>query len=120
MSARFNNELLLGVKIGEVRSYFNIVRLQPIDLSEHRDRLKRKFLLSIMFGNTPKTGDRRRVIAHAHMKISEDIQCGEVVRLFLNNFAVFFYGRWDFSNFQELLGSAQSLYLFERHVLRIA
>jgi len=118
MRARLNNEFLLGVKVGEVRGYFHIVRQQPIDLSEHRDRLKRKVLLSIMFGNAPKTGNGRRVIADPHVKISDNIQRGEVVGLFLNNFAVFLNCRWNFPNFQELLSSAQSLYLIKRHVLR--
>ena len=49
------------------------------------------------------------------MEVAESIQRGEVVRLVLDDLALFFYRRRNFTHFQVLLGCAQSLYLFQRH-----
>ena len=60
------------------------------------------------------------MIANAHMKIAEDIQRREVIRLGFDDFAVFLNRRRDLAHFKGFLGRVQSLYLIERHVLRIA
>ena len=52
------------------------------------------------------------MIAKANVKIAQNIERGEVVRIVFDNLAIFFYRRRDFTHFEVLLGSAQSLYLF--------
>ena len=54
MGARFDDEILLRIEIGEAVCYFNIVRTQTIDLLEHRDRLEREVLFPIMITDAPK------------------------------------------------------------------
>ena len=61
MRPRFDNQILLGVKIGEVRRNLYIARLQAIDLPEHGDRLQCKILIAIMLSDTTKTSNRRRL-----------------------------------------------------------
>src|SRR5436190_13734998 len=100
MLTRFDNQFLLCVEVGETGGDFNIVRLQAIDLPEHRDGFEREILRPIMFGDAPKTRYRSTVIANANMKIAKDIERSEVARIVLNNLAIFFYRRWDFPHFE--------------------
>src|ERR1043166_7431817 len=91
MRTRFDNQLLLGIEVGQTSGDFNIIRLQAIDLLEHRNRLEREFLVTIMFCDTPKTCYGSTMIANANLKIAQDVERGEVVRIFLDNLAIFFY-----------------------------
>src|SRR5712664_3017807 len=56
VSARFDDEILLSVQIGEVGRDFCIVRLQTIDLLEHRDRFESKILFAVVLGDAAETG----------------------------------------------------------------
>ena len=55
MRACFDDQVLLRVKIGEVGGDLQVVRLESIDLLEHRDRLQSKLLIAIMISDAPET-----------------------------------------------------------------
>jgi hypothetical protein len=55
-------------------------------------------------------------IARPHVKVAQNVQRREVAGIILDNFAVFLDRRRNLTHFQVLLGSAQSLYLFEGHL----
>ena len=73
-----------------------------------------------MITDVLKAGNRRLMVADTHVQVAENIQRREVVRFTFDDFAVFLDRRRDLTHFQVSLGCAQSLYLIERHVLRIA
>ena len=118
MRACFDDQVLLRVKIGEVGGDLQVVRLESIDLLEHRDRLQSKLLIAIMISDAPETQYRGRVIANADLKVAENIQRRKIVRLVLDQLAVFLDGRRNLPHLEVSLGSTQSLFLIERHVLR--
>ena len=73
-----------------------------------------------MIGDAPKTRNRRLMIADPHVQVAKNIQRREVVGLTFNDLAVFFNRCRDLTHLEGSLGRAKSLYLIERHVLRIA
>src|SRR5437660_8966358 len=118
MRACFDDQVLLRVEIGEARGNLQIVRLEPIDLLEHRDRFQGKLLIAIMISDAPETRYRGRVIANADLQVAENVQRRKIVRLVLDQLAVFLHGRRNLPHLEVFLGGTQSLFLIERHVLR--
>ena len=52
------------------------------------------------------------------VQVAENVQCRKIVRLVLDQLAVFLHGRRNLPHFEVSLGGTQSLFLIERHVLR--
>src|SRR5207253_5714750 len=73
-------------------------------------------LFAIVLSNMTETGNRRRLIADTRIQIAQHVERGEILRLTLDDLAVFFDGSRNLTHFEIFLGRTQSLCLVERHV----
>src|SRR2546423_15716925 len=71
-----------------------------------------------MIRDAAETRDRSRVTAYADVQVAQNVQSRKIVSLVLDQLAVFLYGRRNLHHLEVSLGSTQSLFLIERHVLR--
>ena len=71
-----------------------------------------------MISDAPETQYRSRAVANADVQVAENVQRRKIVRLVLDQLAVFLHGRRNLPHLEVSLGGTQSLFLIERHVLR--
>ena len=115
MCASINDEILLRIQVREVCSNLQIIRLQAIDLLEHRDRFQRKILFAVMVGDAAKARYGLLTTTHTNIQIAQDVERRKVIWLVLDELAVLFYRGGNLPHFEGFFGRAQSLFLIEGH-----
>ena len=115
VSPGFNDQILLGIKIREVRGNLDIIRLKAIDFLVHCDRFEPETLFLIVLGDATKTTHRLGWVTDAGVEVPQHVERREIIRIDGNYLAIFFYGERYFTELEVFLGGTQSLYLVKSH-----
>ena len=115
LGARVNDQALHFVERSESICGGRVVRGKLVDLLEHCNRLQGKSLIAIVVRNRRKAGYCILILPISSVKITQHVERGKVIRIVVDDQAIFFDCGCNLSLCQRLFSRTHNLCLIECH-----